>query len=305
MGWGKQNLQASSSGAGPYAANYNRAYDSHTQKGSNNAFTTNPPSVSDVGPYEFSGLNAERKYVNPTNHVPDQAFHGSLGYLGDAIGPREIQTGNAPSGGYATLPFSYTVGFQKNAIPDNRRMAERNRADDWEHYQKPIHVQRDAEQRLRRSENVDEDWATMKGAAGPWKSPHNGIEDSPYRRDWPDAHMGPGGAGGSATYHTNPNKFVNYDVFDSATNYKTSGARYLNGTHYSMAVHQTLTPYVQQLDGGTPVRTLRNTYRLDPQPWDATNTDGPSNTPGYATTVTATSTNGGLPTSYGSSYRLT
>lgn len=303
MSFKKQNLQASQMGAGPYAANYNRAYDTHTEKGSNAAFASNPPAYADHGPYEYAGLGTDagnRAYRNPTNRAADVAAHGDDGYLGLTMGPKEIQTGNAPSGGYTTRPGLGFTANQKNVVgvePDLRRMGQRNM--DWEHDQVGAHEVRDRETRYRRGLNVREDWATMKPVGKPDLSAHNGIEDSPYRiHDWPDTHSLTGEPG-STTWRTNPNKFDNYDVFDSNTSYRTTGARYNNGTHYSMAVHQTLTPYHSQVDGGTPTRQLRNTYRLDPQPWDATNTDGPANTPTYQT-----QTNVGA-VSYGQSYRLT
>jgi hypothetical protein len=301
MGWNRQNLNASGVGAGPYTANYNRSYDTHTEHGSNSAFAVNPPAYADVGPYEYSGRGNDpqvRAYHNPENIIPDVQHGSQYGYLGDTIGPREIQTGNAPSGGYATLPFSYTVGFQQGALPDNRRMAERNRSDDWHENQYDIYTQRDAERRSRRAGNVSEDWVEFDPVPFP-VHPVNAIEDSPYRKDWPDGHQTGGMPGGSATWRTNPNTFRNLDRYDYPGSYAISGSRYMNGTHYSMAVHQTLTPYGPSTDGANPVRVGRNTYRMEPAPWDTTNTDGPSNTPGYSTTISLEGTSSG--TGFGTS----
>lgn len=308
MGWGRQNVQASQVGAGPYAANYNRNFDTHTEKGSNQAFAVNPPAYSDVGPYEYSGIGTDkqdRAYHNPTNCAPDQAQHGSpYGYLGDTRGPREIQTGNAPSGGYYTQ-YGLSWGFQQNAVPDDRRMGV-YRPSDWEHDQVRFHADRDAELKYRRSLNVDENWTTFQyaptaGEAG--STAVNAIEDSPYRKDWPDGHAANGRVGGSATYKTNPNRFRNTDVYDSPGWFgKTSGTRFMNGTHYSMAVHPTMTPYEPSTVGGTPVRNLRNTFSMTPAPWDTTNTDSPNNTSGYPTNVSATG--GAGSSAYGNSYRI-
>lgn len=288
MAWGSTIPGGNNVGAGPFAADYNRSYDTHTAHTSNTAFAVNPPAFADEGPYEYSGIGPdpiERKYRNPTNRVADQAQHGDdYGYLGDTIGPREIQTGNAPSGGYATRPgLGFAAGFQRGAIPDNRRVAARNRQDDWEDNQVGIHYQRDANVRSRRQANVRESWTEFDSLPAPVHQ-INAIEDSPYRKDWSDEHMGPGMGGGSATYRTNPNKFRNFDRYDFDSNYANSGSRYNNGTHYSMAVHQTLTPYGPSTDGANPVRAGRNTYRIQPAPWDTTNTDGPANTPSYVTT---------------------
>jgi len=307
MAWGAKNLMQSQVGAGPFTADYNRNYDTHTAHSSSREFAVNPPDVADVGPYQFSGIGPdkqERAYKNPTNRAPDPIYPGARqdqGYLGHQVGPREIQTGNAPSGGYTTLPgLGFAQGFQSGAIPDNRRINPRNRADDWEDNQAMIHEQRDAELKYRRSLNVGEDWVEFDqlpqaGHAGGLSAPVNAIEDSPYRKDWSDNHSDRGP--GSATHNTNPNKFRNFDLFDRDTNYRNR-TRYMNGTHYSMAEHKSLNPYTNQVNGGSSVQQYkRNTYYMTPQPWDTTNTDGPSNT-GYDTTVSLAGGN------FSSSYRL-
>lgn len=308
MGWGRKDLQASSVGAGPFSADYNRNYDTHTAHTSNQEFAVNPPDIADVGPYQFSGLGPDkeaRAYRSPLSMSPD-VLHGSpYGYLGDTIGPREIQTGNAPSGGYTTLPG---LGFAANqrgvvgVVPDQRRANPRNRSDDWEDNQANIHQQRDAELTYRRSLNVSENWSErdqlpVPGHNGGLSANINAIEDSPYRRDWSDGHAQGGGAG-SATHNTNPNKFRNMDAFDRDSSYR-SRTRYMNGTHFSMAEHKSLNPYTNQVNGGSSVQQVkRNTYYMTPQPWDTTSTDGPANVAGYDTT---TSLAGG---NFSSSYRL-
>lgn len=300
MAWGKSIPGGGGMGAGPFAANYNRAYDTHTAKTSNTAFANNDISYADAGPDEYSGVGGDpisRQYRNPLTFAPDAA-NGDLGYLGHAVGPRELQTGNAASGGYSTFPLSFSAGFQQGAIPDNRRMAERTRPDDWEARQGPIHARRDANLVSRRAANVRESWVQFDTLPAPVHA-INAVEDSPYRKDWSDAHAA-NGQGGSATYRTNPNRFRNFDRYDYTGEYANSGARYLNGSHYSMAVHQTMTPYGPSTDGANPVRALRNTYRIAPAPWDTTNTDGPANTPSYVTTTNlGDGGNAGLP-----SYRL-
>lgn len=296
MAWGAKNSQASQVGQGPFTADYNRSYDTNTRNKANSQFAVNPPNSADVGPHDFPGIGPdanERAYKNPSNRYSDPDYPGARqdqGYLGHEVGPRELQTGNAPSGGYTTLPgLGFAEGFQSGAIPDNRRMAERNRGDDWERYQEQVHAQRDSELRYRRSLNVEESWTQFDqdpqpGKPGGFSAPVNAIEDSPYRKDWSDNHsdMGPG----SMTHNTNPNKFRNFDYFDRDTNYRQR-TRYMNGTHYSMAEHNSLVPYINQAEGGSSVQQYkRNTYYLTPQPWDTTNTDGPSQTAGYATTTT-------------------
>lgn len=309
MAWGKKNLSAAGVGSGPFAANYNRAYDTHTAHDANQAFAVNPPDIADVGPHAYSGIGPDkqqRAYKNPTTVMADVNYPGETdqygGYLGHTVGPREIQTGNAPSGGYTTLPgLGFAQGFQSGAIPDNRRITPRNRADDWEDNQAAIHERRDSELKYRRSLNVDEAFVEFDHAptAGEFVSPQvNAIEDSPLRKDWNPAHS-QYGQGGSATFETNPNRFRNFDYFDRDTDYRNR-TRYMNGTHYSMAEHHTLDPYVNSVNGGSSVQQYkRNTYYMTPQPWDGTNTDGPANVPNYATVTDLT---GG--TQYGTSYRL-
>lgn len=308
MGWGRKDLQASSVGSGPFTADYNRNYDTHTAHSSSREFAVNPPDIADVGPYEYSGIGPdkqERAYRNPSNRAPAVEAHDSqYGYLGDTVGPREIQTGNAPSGGYSTRPG---LGFSANqpgvvgANPDRRRINPTNRADDWEENQYAIHENRDAELRYRRSMNTSEnfvefDQLPQAGTPNGLSAPVNAIEDSPYRKDWSDNHsdMGPG----SATHNTNPNRFRNYDLFDKDSSYR-SRTRYMNGTHYSMAEHKSLNPYINQANGGSSVQQVkRNTYYMTPQPWDTTSTDGPSNVAGYDTVTTLAGGN------FSSSYRL-
>lgn len=53
----------------------------------------------------------------------------------------------------------------------------------------------------------------------------------------------------------------------------TGSARNLNGTHFSMADNMR----TYQAVGSMPVRTGRNTYRLEPTPWDTDVVDLPSN----------------------------
>lgn len=55
------------------------------------------------------------------------------------------------------------------------------------------------------------------------------------------------------------------------------GARALSGIHFSMADHKR----TYEILGMQPVRSARNTYRMDPQPWDASIVDMPAEPSGY------------------------
>ncbi len=52
-------------------------------------------------------------------------------------------------------------------------------------------------------------------------------------------------------------------------------ARQFNGTHFSMADHRRNYPIL----GMSPVRTMRNTYRIEPTPWDVDIVDLPPEAP--------------------------
>lgn len=282
MAFGKKRANA------PFAADYNREYDTHTTgPDPSRPDVSNPPAYSDSGPDNFSGLGVDRKYRNPTTTVNE----GDLDYLGDTIGPREIQTGNAPSGGYSTLPgLGFASDLDGNVFPDSRRTGQ-YRPSDWEANQVAIHDKRDADRRARRAENVQEDLANIHPT--PYVPEVHAVEHSPIERRYSE--------GGRLTSAINPNWWRFWRDWDRASDYRGSGARYLNGQHYSMAQHNSLDPYGPSTDGSAPVRSYRNTYRIDPQPWDDGITDSPNNTAGYATVIDRTSSND---SGFGNTYRL-
>jgi hypothetical protein len=242
--------------------------------------------MADIGPEEYSavGQNQYPRYHNPNTSAPNAADGPpASGYLGDSIGPREIQTGNAPSGGYTTLPG---LGFTANQYgvvgvnPDNRRAAAVNRTDDWETNQAAINRwaiggNQDARRDVVRLN--DEETFVNYGHLPMPSHQVNAITDSPYRRDWPEPDR--------LTMRNNPNQYRYRNDYDRADVQRNSGTRYVNGTHFSFAEHNTLTPYKDQQGGSQPVRALRNTYRITPAAWDADNTDSPSNNPSYTQTV--------------------
>ena len=77
-------------------------------------------------------------------------------------------------------------------------------------------------------------------------------------------------------------------------------ARYLNGNHFSMAAHRR--NYEFNTYGMQPVRSLRNTYRLEPAPWDENIVDLP---PASQGTPYARTRDVGQSLSSGRSWRLT
>jgi hypothetical protein len=52
-------------------------------------------------------------------------------------------------------------------------------------------------------------------------------------------------------------------------------ARHLNGWHFSMADHKRTEKITNETVGSMPVRTGRNTYRIEPTPWDLNVVDMP------------------------------
>lgn len=289
MAWGKQK-----SSNAPFEADYNRAWDTHTSGredvgGGQGRPAVNPPHTADTGPDNFAGLGVDRRYRNPVTTVNQD----DLDYLGDSIGPREVATGNAPSGGYSTLPgLGFAPVLDGTIFPDDRRSMA-YRPSDWELNQEAIHDKRDADTRTRRAETTQEDLAGVR--PNPYVPEVHAVEHSPIERRYSE--------GDRLTSATNPNQWRFWRDWDRAGDYRGSGSRYLTGEHYSMAQHNSLDPYGPSTDGSAPVRSYRNTYRIDPQPWDDGITDSPSNVAGYQTVISRAS-GGSAGFSSGSAYRL-
>lgn len=94
------------------------------------------------------------------------------------------------------------------------------------------------------------------------------VENSPYRKGWPEPKR--------LTMRKSPNSWFFWRPFDTDKVAKV-GARELNGDHFSMADHRRTYPIM----GMEPVHRGRNTYRIEPPPWDEELVDGPTNSPGY------------------------
>lgn len=280
MAWGKVREDRNKL----YEADYNRAFDTHVETPTSREFEVNRPNMADAPPVNTP---ASRAYMNPLRSVGPE-LDGP-----HSIGPREIQTGNAPSGGYSTDPgngfASHLNGFE---FPDNRRSLA-YRPYDFENDQVAVYTDRDIELRSRRAETTVEDLDSLD-AEKRFSGVHD-VEHSPYEKVW--------GEGDRMTSGTNPNRWRFWREWGTSNGVsRDAGSRYLNGEHYSMAQHHTLNPYEDQLDGMHPVSRSRNTYRLDPQPWDAGLNDAPTNTANYATRIGRESV--GDQAGLGRSYRL-
>lgn len=262
MGWGNPRTSRNKL----YEADYNRAYDTHQQAPTSREFEVNRPNSSERAPHN---VNTDGGYRNPLNKAydPDDDTH--------TIGPRETQTGNAPSGGYSTLPGNgYAADLNGYEFPDNRRTMA-YRPNDWESGQVGIHYLIDADTRERRSDaGVSEDFTRLEDA--PRLEAVRAATHSPYEREWSETDR--------ITAGTNPNRWRFWKEWGTSDGVrKDAGSRYLNGEHYSMAQHNSLNPYGPSTDGMDPVMKRRNTYRIDPQPWDEGLNDAPTNTPMYPT----------------------
>lgn len=118
-----------------------------------------------------------------------------------------------------------------------------------------FYPQRDADTRTRHSvETVDADgWTERQGGSGKRAAPH------------PESNRP---ADTRPTMSMAPRSYSFLRPFDK------HAARSLTGQHFSMADHR------REYDilGMEPPRTARNTYRIDPAPWDANMMDVPAST---------------------------
>ena len=119
---------------------------------------------------------------------------------------------------------------------------------------KPYWRKRDADEAQRESV-TDTDANGWDIAKGSYRVGRNARETPPAETRWTEK-LGP-----SNWSFTRP--------FDQQQ--KGTGARALNGTHFSMADHRRNF----EIGGMHPWRATRNTYRVDPAPWDADMYDVP------------------------------
>lgn len=97
----------------------------------------------------------------------------------------------------------------------------------------------------------------------------NGWEEQKARyKMGPDARWDPP-AENRVTQRMSPRRYSFTRPFDQLS--KGNGARHLNGNHFSMADHRR----EYEVLGMQPWGTRRNTYRVDPAPWDADMYDVP------------------------------
>lgn len=147
---------------------------------------------------------------------------------------------------------------------------------------KPFYAQRDADGKQRES-------VTDQDANG-WNEKKDRYKIGPDPRWNPPAET-------RVTEQLSPRSYSFTRPFDQGT--KGNGARQLNGQHFSMADHRREYPIL----GMRPWGSNRNTYRVDPAPWDADMYDvPPESTMGAVTNGRIQAVD--VPDSGGRSYRL-
>jgi len=147
----------------------------------------------------------------------------------------------------------------------------------------PFYQSRDADEKQRESV-TDQDangWDEKKSRYAPGPDPR---WNPPAETRW--------------TERLSPRSYSFTRPFDQGA--KGNGARTLNGVHFSMADHRRNYPIL----GMAPVRNARNTYRIDPAPWDADMYDVPPES-SYGPVVNGRIEAVDVPGDYGNrSYRL-
>lgn len=140
--------------------------------------------------------------------------------------------------------------------PDGMRL---NTVNQHDFYNGPetynFHVQRDDDDRIRHLEEVIDANGWQEEVGFKKVGLFNPREYPPLPTRWTESQS------------PNTYSFVRY--FDQL--HKGSGARRFNGSHYSFAEH----PRRYDILGMDPPKVGRNTYRINPVPWDADSIDVP------------------------------
>ena len=154
---------------------------------------------------------------------------------------------------FEDAPYADTIGWAPGISVDRARLGE-PRPDFRPTPNKPPGRwwQRNSDTIARHSvEEQDADgWEENKGGSGKPTAP------DPRRNPPPETRL---------TQAMAPRTYSFFRPWDNTS------ARLLNGTHFSMADHRR----EYEILGMAPVRNARNTYRIEPTPWDANMVDTP------------------------------
>jgi hypothetical protein len=194
-------------------------------------------------------------YVNDTpanvNYANEQDF--------DALGPNSRYAAPSLESG---SPYNDEFGWGPKLLsdgiwgtPDAQRLQTFPRRDFYPVDQESFYEQRDADEARRHSvEDQDANgWDEKKGPLKSWA--RNPRETPP-----PETRI---------TEKLSPRSYSFLRPFDQLQ--KGLGERRLNGIHFSMADHRRNYEVTTNFE----VRTSRNTYRIDPTPWDTDMADIP------------------------------
>lgn len=162
--------------------------------------------------------------------------------------------------------------------PSAQRLGTIPRIDDYPDPTKPPEVwynRLDADDKVRHAVETQQatPWSELKGVA-------------PGDRRWADNPRLNTSAEPRITQQLSPGTYSFTRPFDQFNRTYDGGpasgsARTFNGLHFSMADHKRNYD-VTQAPGSMPVRNGRNTYRLEPTPWDTDVIDMPSDQSGYS-----------------------
>lgn len=209
------------------------------------------------------------KPVNPPYVANYNASFDGSSDIGQPDPANRAIPDNDPSGAHNTS-FGWADSFDRDILPDGRRTGRKECRQQPEVDEAKSYARRDAdiERRRKGMDTVENPSFKPVPKDGRVKT----ATLNPYRlHAWSE--------GDRPTSGVNPNEWEQHRIYGAG--YKGIGTIDLNGEHFSMAQHR----HDYEHFGMAPVRSWRNTYRLDPQPWDANLTDSPSNTEGYETAI--------------------
>lgn len=215
-------------------------------------------------PQQFNPYAADEAVIEAT--VPEYSMP-----RGTYAAP-SLESGDAYNDEFGWGPKLRTSSVE---TPSAQRLGVIPRYDDYPAPEKPWRFWRrrdkDAAARESVTSGQDIDWREHKGISSRDKRWEYNPRLHPPAETRITEQLSPG------TYSfTRPFDQLNRD-YDGV---KVGSKRHFNGQHFSMADHMRTYEAV----GTAPVRTLRNTYRLEPQPWDSDIVDVPQSQT-YAPTV--------------------
>lgn len=204
-----------------------------------------------AGPNPYSLSRTENEFAEP------EYAEIASGYA--------VPTGDAPYND--EFGWSPSLRLSPTQIPDTSRLGREPVRDGRPPAGEPAEsywIPRDADEKSRHSvEQIDADgWEETKSGFG-YADPNRGANrwvrnprENPPAEDRPTMRMA-------------PRSYNFWRPFGTGT--PKIGAKFFSGVHFSMADHRR----DYEIYGMQPVRTHRNTYRLEPTPWDTNIVDMP------------------------------